>query len=372
MRVFIDGIVFGRQIVGGISRTWEELLKRFPRYGIETDLLIPFRRMNYSLQRILDDKDNFHINNDFFYWPSRYFERVRVRDRVIRSFYLKRKDEIFHSTYFSTVYAKGVKKVVTINDMIPEIFQDHYQTKWTQFGINAKRMVLENADAIIAISANTKKDLLRIYPWIPDRKITVIHLAVSAVSRAIESADTLSRYGLEKLRGGYFLFVGSVEGYKNFRILVELVKSFPQFRGASFVCAGSRPSASLQKLLASLGVKDTFMFLEGITDSELGTLYANALAFIYPSKYEGFGLPVLEAMANNCPVVCSGTSSFPEVAGDAAFYFDPDSTASLSAAIAKASKCNRTTYAQLAQANLKRFSWERSATELIELYSRLA
>jgi len=106
------------------------------------------------------------------------------------------------------VYAKGVRKVVTINDMIPEVFQDHYRTRWTQFGIDAKRKVLENADAIVAISANTKKDLLRIYPWIPDRKITVIHLAVSTVFWTIESADTLSRYGLEKLRGGYFLFVG--------------------------------------------------------------------------------------------------------------------------------------------------------------------
>jgi glycosyltransferase involved in cell wall biosynthesis len=372
MRVFIDGIVFGRQIVGGISRTWEELLRRFPRHGIETDLLIPFRRKNYSLQRILEDEDNFHVHNDFFYWPSRYFERVGVRDGVIRTFYLKREDEIFHSTYFSTVYAKGVRKVVTINDMIPEVFQDHYRTRWTQFGIDAKRKVLENADAIVAISANTKKDLLRIYPWIPDRKITVIHLAVSTVFWTIESADTLSRYGLEKLRGGYFLFVGSGEGYKNFRILVELVKSFPRFRDATFVCVGSRPSPSLQNMLASLGVKDRFMFLEGISDGELGTLYANALGFIYPSQYEGFGLPVLEAMANNCPVVCSGTSSFPEVAGDAAFYFDPDSVASLSSAIEEAMKCDRKVYVQRAQTNLKRFSWDRSTSELIKLYSSIA
>jgi glycosyltransferase involved in cell wall biosynthesis len=231
---------------------------------------------------------------------------------------------------------------------------------------------LENADAIVAISANTKKDLLRIYPWIPDRKITVIHLAVSTVFWTIESADTLSRYGLEKLRGGYFLFVGSGEGYKNFRILVELVKSFPRFRDATFVCVGSRPSPSLQNMLASLGVKDRFMFLEGISDGELGTLYANALGFIYPSQYEGFGLPVLEAMANNCPVVCSGTSSFPEVAGDAAFYFDPDSVASLSSAIEEAMKCDRKVYVQRAQTNLKRFSWDRSTSELIKLYSSIA
>jgi glycosyltransferase involved in cell wall biosynthesis len=96
------------------------------------------------------------------------------------------------------------------------------------------------------------------------------------------------------------------------------------------------------------------------------------LGFIYPSQYEGFGLPVLEAMANNCPVVCSGTSSFPEVAGDAAFYFDPDSVASLSSAIEEAMKCDRKVYVQRAQTNLKRFSWDRSTSELIKLYSSIA
>ncbi|MBX2989877.1 MAG: glycosyltransferase family 4 protein [Bacteroidetes bacterium] len=372
MKVFVDGIVFGRQSVGGISRTWEELLKRFPNYGVEVDVLLPWRKTNQSLQRVLPLLRQQRVRSDFFYWPSRYFERVSLRDRILRCVYLPSDVEIFHSTYFSTVYSTRVKKVVTINDMIPELYQQEYRNEWTRFGIDAKRQVLENADAIVAISESTKTDLLRLYPWISESKVRVIYLAHARIQTDMHFRDVALKRMLSNIEGRYFLFVGTRAGYKNFDILLSLVKSYSFFKGFKFLCVGPRLDEPSRRRIEEEDLSQNFLFLNEVADEELAVLYSRALAFVFPSKHEGFGLPILEAMANGSPVVCSNSSSFPEVGGDAAFYFDPNSVDSLKEALHRALGADRQKMIAAGRRNVQRFSWERAVGEIASLYKELA
>jgi glycosyltransferase involved in cell wall biosynthesis len=114
------------------------------------------------------------------------------------------------------------------------------------------------------------------------------------------------------------------------------------------------------------------MFVDFVTEDELSVLYRNALALVYPSKYEGFGLPVLEAMAEECPVVCSEAASLPEVGGDAALYFDPTSLESLESALTQLLSSDRHEMVQRGIRNVARFSWDRSTKALVEVYRGLA
>jgi glycosyltransferase involved in cell wall biosynthesis len=364
MKVFIDGLIFGRQQWGGISRMWEEYLLRLPDYLQELTLLAPFRHTNRSLSKILERGKLIHVKKDFCYWPARYFERIAVRSKLLNALYVDDTFDIFHSTYLSTVFKKNIKKVVTVYDMIPELFQRHSSKgHWVEKEIAKKEETLKNADCIIVISQNTGKDLLEFYPWIPEDKIRVNYLGFfDKHAEAGSLEELMERFSLHLEKGNYYLYVGNRKGYKNFRLLEALVER-PEYRDAVFLCVGGEKMAG--------AVKSPFVFLEYADDEALAVLYRNAAALIVPSKYEGFGLPVLEAMANECPVVCSGVSSLPEVGGDAAFYFDPDSVDSLDDALRRLSKADRPTVIEKGKENTKRFSWERSTENLMDIYKSL-
>lgn len=258
-----------------------------------------------------------------------------------------------------------------MNDMIPELYQNEHRNEWTQFGIDAKRQVLENADAVVAISESTKNDILKIYPWVREEKIRVIHLAQSNQESDVSFDVVGAKHDLEDLKGRYFLFVGNRADYKNFDLILSLVKSYPRFHEFKFICAGPPLDNQLKTKLESENLTQHFIFLEHVSDRELAALYANALGFIFPSKHEGFGLPILEAMANGCPVVCSQTSAFPELGGDAAFYFDPYNVDSMASALDKMLSTDRKTIVALGMKNCSRFSWDKAASELVQLYKEL-
>ncbi|MEM2045929.1 MAG: glycosyltransferase family 1 protein [Candidatus Bathyarchaeia archaeon] len=372
MKVFVDGIIFSRQRVGGISRMWEEYLKRLPHYGVAVKLLIPFYHHNSSLNRLLKQQKQLEILSDYFYWPLRYFGRVRVRSGILE-WYLDDSINIFHSTYFTTVFNGRIKKVVTIHDMIPEIFEVRSPNRWVHFLIDMKRRVMENADRIIAISYNTKRDILAIYPWIPEEKISVIYHGVSLpkFDANISYECLAEKYALDVKSGEYFLYIGLRGGYKNFELIIKLLEQDHSSRDWIFLCVGGEKNDLLPEIIAEKGLSRNFRFLRFVPDEELMILYRNAIALIYPSLYEGFGLPVLEAMANECPVICSSTSSLPEVAGEAAIFFDPYSVESLKEGIVELLRRDRNEIIAKGLENVKRFSWERSTKALVDIYASL-
>jgi glycosyltransferase involved in cell wall biosynthesis len=229
-----------------------------------------------------------------------------------------------------------------------------------------KRRCCERADKVIAISHSTKNDLVRFFD-IPPEKIVVIHLASSLKSNNASPS-------VRPFHEPYLLFVGQRDNYKNFEGLIEAFEA-SEFLKKSFhiVCFGGEPLSSNENVrLKKLGLEDRVHNVRG-SDELLCDYYNNAVAFICPSFYEGFGIPILEAMEFSCPVICSNIGSIPEVAGDAAVYFDPADTGSLQHAM-ETTLSDKNILDDLKNRGLERqsmFSWSRCADETLAVYNSL-
>lgn len=272
------------------------------------------------------------------------------------------------------------KSVITVHDLaylkFPEVLTPESQRYYGQIG-----PAVEEADAVIAVSENTKRDLMAILDA-PERKIVVIPEAPDQEYKPISDpaaiASTLRKYNV---RSPYFLFVGTIEPKKN---LTTLVKSYAKFREIgrrdaslpSLVVAGRAGwlCADVFQAVEDLGLKSHVHFLGPVPRTDLPLLYNGALAVTYPSLYEGFGLPVLEAMACGIPVVTSSVSSLPEVAGDAAITVDPRDVEALTQAITRVwtSPDLRAELRRKGLARAQLFSWEKTACATLEVYERVA
>jgi glycosyltransferase involved in cell wall biosynthesis len=230
-----------------------------------------------------------------------------------------------------------------------------------------KKYAVQRADHIICISESTKNDLIDILNISPD-KISVIYLGYT---------NKTARHK-NKLNSGekpYILYVGQRAAYKNFSCLLQAYASSPRLqRDFKLVCFGAdRFSNDEINKIKDLNIKqENVVHLIG-DDDLLSQLYSNASIFVFPSLYEGFGIPLLEAMSFNCPVVCSNTSSFPEVAGDAADYFDPCNLEEMISSIESVafSTEKRNHLIERGLERIKLFSWEKCAEKTLKVYSSL-
>jgi mannosyltransferase len=320
-------------------------------------------------------RDNFSesqrkIVRDNFYWPKRIFDRVNFRSKLLAHVYGASKAKIFHSTYFTTIKSPVTRKFVTVHDMIYEIFESQAPSKWAKQVLYNKRKTIEEADMIVCVSESTKKDLLKFFPLLSEEKISVIYSGISSLnqnSSNIALSDIALKYGHQFSANSYFLLVGKLDGYKNFKLIIDLLDQNQNARNFKFLSVGSGKNSKMSTL-ALRNHPENFFFIDFVTDEELAVLYRNAIGLVYPSRYEGFGLPVLEAMANSCPVACSYSSSLPEVGGNAAIYFDPSSTAELFRRLVELISCDRHEVISRGLAHASKFSWENTVTSLLGLY----
>jgi glycosyltransferase involved in cell wall biosynthesis len=370
MKVFIDGLIFALQRWGGISRVWQEYLPLLAGHDLELQLLVPFHSQNESLARILEQKEGLSIRKDPFHWPHRFFMNPGVRSRLLELFHIDKTIDVFHSTYYTTIYDRKIKKVVTVYDMILELFGNEFPRRWVEWGMAIKKEAIENADIIIAISQNTKNDLLRLYGNIDERKIAVVYPGITPANGPSETGldDISRRLPVSLKKGEYLLYVGNRNGYKNFQLIVSMFEKKLVPPETVFLCVGGEDASSLRIQLREKGLNRNFEFVEYASEEELAALYRNAAAFVFPSKYEGFGMPIVEAMAGGCPVLCSSASSFPEVAGDAAIYFEPESAESLAAAILRLSRMDGMEMSRKGEINFERFPVESSVRRLTDIY----
>lgn len=292
---------------------------------------------------------------------------MRKVNRIFQAIMLKGTDRqtIIHHTFYYQPYIKlQGKVVVTVYDMISEIFPQYFPD-----GINIsllKRRCCERADKVIAISHSTKNDLVHFFDISPE-KIVVIHLASSLKGNN-------ASHSVKPFREPYLLFVGQREDYKNFEGLIEAFATSESLKKSfRIVCFGGQPLSSNENVrLKELGMEDRVHNVRG-NDALLCNYYRNAVAFVCPSFYEGFGIPILEAMEFSCPVICSNTGSIPEVAGDAAIYFDPYEAASMQHAL-ETTLFNKKLLDDLRKRGLERqsmFSWRRCANETLAVYNSL-
>lgn len=270
--------------------------------------------------------------------------------------------DIVHETYFSPepYLSSAKRRVTTMYDMIHEIF---YRGSLTS---EHKKAVLARCDHVICISHNTKKDLCELLDF-PPEKASVTHLAYADFSRFIGGDVPPDLIGAP-----YFLHVGNRAGYKNFEFLMRAFASAPQLvRDFRIVCFGGGPLTEGERVAASsLGLpSNAIVHLTG-GDDVLGAAYANATALVYPSLYEGFGIPTLEAMSAGCPVLSSNSSSLPEVVGDAALLFDPKDIDGLRDALLRITESVqlRADLVRRGHVQRKLFSWERCVQQTLDIY----
>ena len=259
--------------------------------------------------------------------------------------------------------------IITVYDMIHERFPESFHALDNTLEI--KRLAVERADLVIAISDHIRKDLLELYSLSPD-KVTTVHLGFDnfEVSAAIHS-DGLTLKNEEP----FLLYVGNRAGYKNFNYFLKAyVASFWLRSNFSIVAfGGGNFTIGEKRLIADLQL-DTMKINHLSGDDRLpGSLYRKAAAFIYPSRYEGFGIPPLEAMAHDCPVIASHVSSIPEIVGEAGSYFDQNSVENIRV-VMEQTLSSQQVINELklkGRQRLTQFSWEKCAESTLKIYQQV-
>lgn len=368
MKIFFDDQIFKLQRFGGISRYFTEVIFHINK-STDHQAVCPFVSTEnfHYLERIGHKVSVFHQLKRIL---SLRFSKKRIdrynaranKKSMIQA--LSRKDfDLFVPTYYDPYFLPYLKEkpfVLTVYDMIHEIFPDLF-VKEDQT-IAHKALLIEKADHIIAISESTKNDILKFYPNTPASKISVVYL-----SQSLTQSEHLNL----GLPAQYILFVGNRGAYKNFDFFFKAIaKTLASNPELYLVCAGGNGfNANEQELIASYGLSDQ-VIQRNFKDSELATYYLNAICFVFPSKYEGFGIPVLEAMSCGCPVVLAHHSSFPEVAADAGVYFDLDDPEDLNAKVSSLifDQELRKMYQSKGLEQAKKFNWQKTAEDCLAIF----
>jgi glycosyltransferase involved in cell wall biosynthesis len=280
--------------------------------------------------------------------------------------------DVLHAPSPASVPPAGSRQrlVVTVHDLAFLVTPQFFPRDWRTLFRLGLRAAVRRADAVVTPSRNTAEDLLsrtRVDP----AKVHVIPLA-AAVGEASEGEGVLSRL---KIHPPYLLFVGTLEPRKN---LVRLIRAYRRAAASgiphSLVLAGPLGwhHQQLHRELALRGPGEVVLTGE-VPEPELDPLYRNASAFVYPALYEGFGLPILEAMSRGVPVITSNTSSLPEVAGEAAVGVDPGSVREIESAIEAVATDPALTerLSKRGLARAERFSWEETARLTLQVYDRV-
>ena len=295
----------------------------------------------------------------------------------VRSILRQARATLYHSAYYLMPYAPGVPSVVTCYDLIPLIYPHYFTATRRLIFRTAHFLALRTSRMILAISEATKHDLMRFFHVDP-RRIVVTPLAADAHFHPPSRAAIDRVRAQYALPGRYMLYFGSNKPHKNVPRLVEAfarLGSRVRKLEMGLVIAGhwDQRYPQAKDLAAQLNLTDRVRFSGPVQDGDLPALYGGAELFVFPSEYEGFGLPVLEAMACGTPVVCSNRSSLPEVAGDAALLCDPQDIEALASAIEQA-LTDRDVRAVLQERGLARaaqFSWDQTAQQTLRAYQSI-
>jgi len=286
------------------------------------------------------------------------------------------KADLLFSPSYSTPVLSPVKTVVTIHDITYEVNPKWFRPKERLKMRVLTRIAAGRANHIIAVSEATKKDLVNHYGVTPE-KISVIHEASGEefVPSSVDEKRIREKY---QLKGEFFLFVGSFFSRRNLPVLVEAFQNVVKGNSnAELLLVGqdrSYPPLGLDKLLAKKSLGERVKWVEYVPEADLVSLYNLATAFVYPSSYEGFGLPLLEAMACGTPVITGNSSSLPEVVGDSGILVDPENVEALASAMLQVlqNPSLRDNLAKRGMERAKHFSWRKAAKETLEVFRGVA
>jgi glycosyltransferase involved in cell wall biosynthesis len=384
MKILFDSQIFDEQKYGGISRYFSEIFKGLDSNKIPYEISINYSKNEYLKNikkfepRELNKKYNQRLFNkiDFKYkgFLRKYYDLLDPASNFNLSKKLLKKGDfdIFHPTYYHSYFLKYIKNkkfVLTIHDMIHELYPEYFRTDNGKTAKIKKQLALK-ANKIIAVSENTKKDIINFYKISP-QKIDVIHLANSL--KINSAAETII-----EIPKKYILFVGSRNGYKNFLFFIKSISKILNEDKEIFVVTTGGYSGKNnfnkqeKQLFKDLNIENQIMQYP-VNDAQLVYLYKHALCFAFPSLYEGFGIPILEAFSCECPVVASDSSSIPEVGSNAAKYFNPKDKNEIYKTTKEViyNKNLRKEMIIKGKERLKNFSWDKTVEKTINLYNKL-
>ena len=346
--VVMDNIIYSLQKVGGISAYWTRLIEGLnadDRYSVSYIESIGALE-NISRQRVARFMDD----------PVRAKIPLRVRRFLdpVRNF---SEPTICHSSYYRTVKGRHAVKVATMFDFTYEWMYDGFVSKihiWQQ-----KRAAM-NADVILCISENTKKDLLELVPRVKDKDIRVIPLGYN---------EEVFYYDPSCKRNNQVVFIGSRAAYKNFDAAVDAV----MYNGKVTLAVAGSPLSAEETDDLNAKLRQRHFHVEFPSDEDIRHIYNSSRALIYISEYEGFGLPILEAMASGCPVICLNSSAQPEVAGEAGILLDEPDPELISAEIDKLISDEEYFNKKVNEGleRVKDFHWSKCVEKTLNIYREL-
>lgn len=358
MKILYDTQTFDLQRFGGISRYFYKLTKNS---GNSFDYEIAGKYSENIYIEEISKIRKFPIKNEFKgkgriekYFNDRYLYKAIQREDF----------DIYHPTYyFIKRYPEKRPTIITAHDFIHELFPEYYINRPDI--IEAKKDALHKANRIIAISESTKKDLLNIYSDINENKIDVVY---HAVEWEIGGSHSMKM----QINRPYILFTGQRQTYKNFTLFAKAIAPLLIKYDMNLICTGSPFTKEEKEFLYNVNILDRCIN-KFVDEEELRALYEHAICFVFPSKYEGFGFPILEAFASRCPTVIAKASCFPEIAGNASLFFDPNDEASIrdSVELVLNSQDTRNSLIEKGIIRLQEYTMKKMIDTTVSVYAKL-
>ena len=370
LHILLDGRIFEEQPLGGISRIYHEILPRI----CDMDESVLFSILSSgSLQQALPEHSRITSHHSrvavhrllrpqTLFWPLQDYVRLKQHTSAVRY----GKNTVWHATYFQLPSRGQVPGVTTVYDLIPEQFPQFFDKNYDNIFRKRKKRAILAADKVICISEAVRSDVINMY-GLPPGRVVAIPLAYGDRFRVLTREQIDPDFRVDK---PFLLYVGRREHYKNFKRLLRAYAAWPRRKEIALLVVGDAWSQEEQRQIHAEGLGPHLIHRSGISDEELCALYNQAVAFVYPSLSEGFGIPLLEAMACGCPVVASRIPVFVEVAGDAPYYFDPLNEGELHAALEAA--CFSGKSRNRRDDILSAYSWDRNAQATLKIYQELA
>jgi len=351
MKIIFDNIVFGIQRYGGVSVVWQELLKRVISQGLDADYIDVNPSSARNPYRNQLDISSEHIIRTIKYPKISRYLPVHITGKA---------PFIFHSSYYRYCTNPNAINVTTVHDFTYELFRSGLRQKvhtWQKFA------AIRRSDVVVCISENTKHDLLRLMPDVDESKVRVIYNGISENFHVLHEKDDSSELPFPSK--SYIVFIGRRDEYKNFDIAVKALAKTKW----NLLIIGSQLNAKEQIFMNSLLPEERYKCVSNIHDDVLNLYYNHAAALLYPSSYEGFGLPVLEAQRAGCPVIAYNASSIPEIIGDTPLLMKELTVKELTDKIHLLNDSELTeSIRNEGLKNTQRFSWDKMAREYQEIY----
>ena len=342
MKVLLDGIIFSLQQHAGISVYFKELIKHADAHGLTG--VVQFGPLKQSLPQGLKNIALDRVT----YRPLERYRSCRVPASA----------SIFHSSYYRLPSIINMPSVVTVHDFVYERYVKGPK-RWVH--MHQKHAAIRAAQAVICVSEATRQDLFEFVGGIPGQAVYVIHNGVSEVFRPLSLTQAPAP-------APYVLYVGERRGYKNFIRLLAAMEFLPDFE---LHCVGGGPFQPRELAGVPASVTCRVKHVGFVDDESLNDIYNQAVCLVYPSSYEGFGIPIVEAMRAGCPVVSVECKAVMEVGGAALTIAEGLDPRALADAILKTTSSNRTSLIERGLSVAQAYSWEKTHAKTLEVYRSL-